>query len=183
MARIKERAGREAWRRQEEKGPAGMCSSFTQQILAERLLCATIVLQTEESVTGRADLVSVLLRPPGSWEHLRSESTILMWDTYCDGAKDWGHKKWGRSGEHPEKGMRMGAPDNLQCVSENQPGSWGEQLWAEVTPPAPQRNVQVRRQANMKTAGQWRCSCTLPVRAAVASNWIVVAQSVEVLSL
>lgn len=66
MARVKERGGREAQSRQEEKGPTGMCSSFTQQILAERLLCATIVLQTEESVIGQADLVSVLLRPPGS---------------------------------------------------------------------------------------------------------------------
>lgn len=66
VARIKERAGREAQRRQEEKWPTGLCPSFTQQRLAEHLLCATIVLQTEESVIGQADLVSVLWRPPGS---------------------------------------------------------------------------------------------------------------------
>lgn len=35
----------------------------------------------------------------------------------------------------------MGAHDNLQYVSENQPGSGGEQLWAEVPPPVPQRHV------------------------------------------
>ena len=121
MARIKQKAGREEQRRQ--KWPAGLCPSFTQQILAEHLLCATIVLQTEESVIGQADLVSVLRRPPGSWESLRSESTILMGDTYCDGGKDWGCKKWGSSGEHPEKGTCTGAHYNLQYGSENQPGS------------------------------------------------------------
>ena len=170
-------------REQEERHKGGRRRRGLQAYVHPSLSRYSLSACCVESVTGQADLVSVLLRPPGSWRSLRSESTILMWDTYCDGARDWGHMKWGSSGEHPDKGTRMGARDNLQCVSENQPGSWGEQLWAEVPPPVPQRNVQVRRQANVKMTGQWRCSCTLPVRAAVASNRIVMVQSVEVLSL